>query len=186
VSDWRERYETGTAWELKLYAYLLMLGRFAILRVAHGGTVVPALATWGRQITLPDFQIHDLEAGRYFWGESKWKAMAARFWRANNELRTGIDVDKFQHYRKIEEVTHHPVGLFFTHQREGEVRLGWLHEAFPGVGLGQHLMWWRWAKLEYVASVRDVEACQPADLPVSGRTLFSPPPVQLGLFGRRA
>jgi hypothetical protein len=181
VSDWRERYETGTTWELKLYAYLLKLGRYAILRVAHGGMFAPVLETWYRRITAPDFQMHDMKTGDYVWPESKWKQTAARFYLANNEWRTGIDVDKYHHYRAVEEATHHSVALFFTHDREGEVRLAWLKDKIDGVGRGDRMVYWSWDRLQYVASIADVEACKPADLPVTGRTLFRPPSLQLGL-----
>lgn len=118
------RLDHGRAWEKALADWL---------RRQHGYLVIPvgdiesgtgrgprALAPLGAEdIVLPDLLV--FKAGRELWVEVKWKTRATL-----NEQRgytcTGIDLAKYEEYRRIAAATGRDIVLVFVHQEEREVR----------------------------------------------------------------
>jgi hypothetical protein len=147
-------YRTGANAEAAVSTYLL--GRnYAVVRVRYGGAVVPKLAVWDRQVTLPDLQA--LRPGsEAVWLEVKWKTGCVRFELAG-EMRTGIDSRLHRDYLRVQDVTGYPVWIIFVHREEDQVRAaradrGWQR----GVGTGSEMVFWPWDSLFFIDSYQQV------------------------------
>jgi hypothetical protein len=176
-------YQNGANAEASVCTYLL--GRnYSIVRVRYGGAVVPTLAVWDREVTLPDLQALRPDS-EPCWLEVKWKTGCAWFEHAG-EMRTGVDHRLHCDYLRVQEVTGRPVWIVFVHREEDEVRAaradsGW----FRGIGSGAQMVYWPWESLTLIDSYRQVMDTPRWFPDGPGKPLFAPndqPGVQMAMF----
>ena len=173
---WSEAFRLGTNFENHMAAWLAANG-YAVSRVSSSGMVAPTLTVGDHQVTLPDLQFMSQDAG-HGWLECKWNRTCGRFITRGDILTTGFKSRLWYQYCDIQRVTGVPVWIAFGHREQDEVRLALAVEgSFPGVGAGADWRYWQWDKLRRVASLSEVVACTPAELPTE--LLFPVPPQQL-------
>jgi len=175
----RPEYQRGAEFEQRMAAWLVANG-WAVSRVRFGGDTAPTLATWGAQVILPDLQFMaaDKPSG---WLECKYNQTCG-FWVQRRIRTTGFAARLFHAYQQIERVTGQPVWIAFGHRQQGQVRIGELRHAFPGVGEGVSMRYWDWDRLPVLAELADV-MCQPTEQAAEPDVqLFQPPERQLALY----
>ena len=168
-------YRDGLNDEQRLKVVLAQRGH-TVHRVEHGGDVAYQLRGWWQRLRFPALQCWWDDRKLMSWVVPEWKSTCGVIRVMGNVQTTGIDRARFIHFRKVEQLTGHPVVLVFLQKAQDDVVVTDLRsDLLPAVGRGKPMSFYAYAKLRRLCGYGEFMAVAPP-VPVIEKPLFSPPP----------
>lgn len=122
MTKFEESLEVGRLWEQRIARWLMLKGWLILPVYDYSGNdhKAPKLEALKKEdsLVLPDLLMFQQQ--RVQWMEVKYKESAVEY-RKTHQMVTGLNLRLWNHYKKVQEETGHPVFIAFIHQREEEV-----------------------------------------------------------------
>jgi hypothetical protein len=181
-------YEEAIAFQKALEASLAHSG-FLIAPTPVTGPTAPLLSVNYDKTIAPDMLVFGSHWQVPCWVDAKLKTSLGYF-RTTSSRTTGIEVDVWNRYKRVEDITGIPVFVIFGQREQNEVRMCSIDQAWlPSRGDGVNMRNWDYDALPLLCSLDDIRNRRPiapcVPIPNVQQALFDVEPKRMGLGYKR-